>query len=216
MAGIELESIINNPRYKITVALGGKVLASGFITSELTLNGSASYVNPLESSYQEQLSTVIAAGGAIAGNVLPSALVDKLPNITAKTVQQSISTYQSTAKPHFTLGMIFVAVNASDDVRRPVSRLQSTIFPSFAGVGLGDFIKPPNSYRSLGLTAEGTLNVGVGNWFRAAYQLMTNVSFTFSKEVIESGAPLYATGSISFEPYRAVSSAEINGYLLIG
>ena len=198
------------------VEISGGVRA--FITSDLTISAASRYNSPLESQKQNSMSETVAGIGAIAQRVIPWAeLREKISGFTLRSVGQSVATYSATEKPTFNVSLLFVATRSDDDVRKKVAALYDMVMPSFAGFGFDDLVRAPLNYApGDNKGATGTIAVQVGSWFQALDQIMTNVTFTFSKESIPNGSPLYAHGSISFEPYRVISAEELRGYMLLG
>lgn len=186
---------------------------AGFITSELSFSVSANYGNPLESRGSETLTTLSQQIGALAGKVLPPGYIEQYQSATFRSVDTTVSTWASSTRPVFSVNLVFLAVKESDDVRKPVNQLYRTVMPSFQGVLFTDLMRSPMGYSPQGMKSTGTFLVRIGRWFKATQQVMTNVSFTFSKESIASGAPLYATGTITFEPYRMISAKELQEYI---
>lgn len=216
MARIDLDLLRTNTAAKIVIS-GPMGTVEGFITDEIALDAAAEHNAPLYSAAQEHLSQAydrLKAGfGAAGGGGV-------LPNISPVALEQSVASWTGTSKPSFNLKMVFVAMhsgldgNAPDDVRQSVMKLYRTVYPTGVSVGKATFLKAPLDYAPQGDRARGTITVAVGKWFRATGQIMKNVSFSFSKQSVQNGTPLYAHGSITFEPFRAVTIADISGYIL--
>ena len=75
-------------------------------------------------------------------------------------------------------------------------------------------MRSPGNYDSLTGYDGGYMDVAIGKWFKATKQILLSVDFEFSSEVISSGRPLYATGKITFEPFRLISNKEYQGYFI--
>jgi len=203
-----------NSLIKIFGVYNGPVV--GIITQELTFAASNSFNTPLESSAQQQLSETLMGAQAAAGN-LATRLGYKggalSKPFTLRTVEQSVKTWTGSETPVFNVVLKLVALQETDDVRQAVSNLLSAVAPTFSSFGLSANVAPPLNYLPKGMTAQGTITVAIGRWFKAHQQVMLSVTPTFSRETIASGAPLYCDVAISFTPYRQVSVGELTGYI---
>lgn len=218
IAKLDLDALKDNPNAHVLVT-GPNVRVRGLITAPLSISAASRYTNVLESQAQESLSDKISGGLGAAGAALSvmgaGNLAGSIPSFTLRTAEQSADTYQTSERPSFTVELIFVALRSNDDVRIPVSKLYKATMPTFSKQGAANFLQAPLGYQSKGMSAQGTCAVRVGTWFQATWQLIKNVSFTFSREVTVNGYPLYASGSITFEPYRMISVDELLGYMLL-
>lgn len=206
-----IEKLSTNSYSRIVVAGPNLGSVNGFITSELSINGSNEFSTPLESQAQKSLSDNLQAAQAVAGRLG----IQDFTKFTLQTVEQSVAVWSNSSKPTFSVSLLFIAIKETDDVRTPVANLFKTVYPTFEGFALTSIVKPPLGYLPNGMTASGVFTVQVGKWFRAPGQIMNSVDFTFSKETIKSGAPLYATGTIQFTPFRMIEAREIANYILV-
>lgn len=211
MAKLDLDDLKNNANARVLVAIPGTRGVRGIIQGNLQISGSNEFQSAFEASGLGDASRKLQIASALLGDLKP----DIIPS-TLLTLQGSVYTWSGSGRPTFTVPMTFLAVRETDDVRRQVADLYRTVFPTTREVGEGKFLEPPLGYNPIpSLTTTGTIAVSIGNWFTATQQVMRNVDFTFSKEVIASGSPLYATGSIAFEPFRAIQLNDMKGYLKI-
>jgi len=231
----DLEELTSNPNARVIIALDNvrankrsneaKRLSNkpslpgvGWMEGNRQIGGGNEFSTPLDVSIQnEKLNRIIKVVKAVGG-------------IQPKLFVQTTKTWESSQTPNFTINMTFVAIRKDDDVRVPVRSLLSTVYP----VGTYGFMSAPLGYK-LGaiealkklvsgqgkkaaaqvVTPVGTIFCEIGRWFRAPNQVARSVDFTFSKEVHSNGTPLYASGSISFEPFRAISFDEIDQYIRV-
>lgn len=232
---LDIDRILANPNARVIIALPrasvsiaearpGKIKSSsnavvGYVTSQLSFGGAADYNNPLDSGKQQALDqtlTKLQTGFGKASELLG---FEKgfIPNISLKTVANSLSVWSSSSKPVFNIQMLIIATKPTDNVLNDVKKLLATVYPTFSGDGLKAVINPPLGYTAAAAGASrgqaNTLTIQVGKWFRAPFQIMKSVEHTFSQEVIENGSPLYATVSFSFEPTTAISAQEAQEYI---
>lgn len=214
---LNIDQLKTNPNAQVVISFGGVPL-SCLLIDDMTIDGQAEYNNPLFSAQQQQLNETankIKTGYGAA----TSAFTGKpqfLPSVTTTTLEQSVNAWTGTSKPIFNLRLVFVAFREEDDIKIPISRLYETVYPgSTTGPTKGNFLKAPLGYQAAGLSARGTVAVQVGTWFFATQQNMRSVSFTFSKQTLQSGKPLFAQGSISFEPFRAITIYDMKRYLRV-
>lgn len=208
MPKLNIDKLKTNPAALIVISAPG-VLVNGYITSEISIDGSAEWNMALQNGAQENLGNVVNRAGAIFGQA--SGRPVSIPSPTP--VEQSVASWTGTAKPLFTIQLVFVALRETDDVRNACYNLYKTVYPTADKIGLRTFLKPPLGYATSGLTAQGTADIRVGRWFYARGQIMKNVNFSYSKQTIANGTPLYASGSISFEPFRNITIGDLRGYM---
>jgi hypothetical protein len=217
----------------------GSRRVQGLLQGEFTISGGNQFNTPLASSSQEGLSQKLNVGKAaieaVATNVTGQQ-VSLGSQIQLKTLAQTANFWTGSEKPKFSIDLLFIALRRGDDVRDQVDSLYRTVFPTLGKGGV--FLQAPYNYSVDGAgRARGTFAIKLGEWFRATRQVMTNVSFTFSQEMVPldggSGgggilsigdgvinqeptkfAPLFARGSIQFEPYRDITYNEFRGYFL--
>lgn len=205
-----LEELKNVPDAQIIITYEkGRVV--GFIQSELQISGGNEYTNPLDvSAIQNIQRTIRTAGAAIEWLAGKTAFTQKIVrnlNYSFQFAQQSTDDWIASEKPIFSIDLTFVAENEQDDVRKSTEILYRTVYPELKTRGIKGVETPiltaPLGYK---ISAEakalrGTIAVRIGRWFKADRLVMRKVSFSYSKEVIASGAPLYAYGRVEFQPY---------------
>lgn len=199
---------------------------NALMQGEFTISGGNAFNNPLASTAQESLSEKINIGKAAIESAanLAGKKVNLGSQIQLKTLNQTSLFWTGSQKPTFNLDLLFIALRRGDDVRTQVESLYQTVFPTLGKGGV--FLRAPLGYNVNGRgEATGTFAVQLGQWFRATRQVMTNVTFTYSQEMIPLDgdpngaeptkfAPLFARGSISFEPFRDITFREFQGYFL--
>lgn len=214
MPNFDIDSLKSNPNAQITILLQEKdqtrvtEYVKGFIIDDVSINGANQFDNPFESSATSSLSSklnkLIAAGNTVLGT--------EFAQMQLKHPAQTISSWIGSSPLELSIPLIFVAIRPNDDVRQDVLKLYKTVYPSISN---GVLIKAPLDYTINGLTAtKGTVVLTIGKWLRILGLLVTSVSFTFSKEVIESGVPLYAQGSVSFMSYKMITSQDLERYFI--
>lgn len=221
---LDIEILKNNPNAKVIIGLGGagedKNWVSGFITQEHTMQGGNIFNNPFENVAQQNLSQKLNVLGATANKVadvankfLGTNIQTRFGAFSLKSVEQTATIWVSSAKPSFSLPMVFVALQPDDDVLDVVRKLNMAVFPTIDTNGL--WVNAPLGYQLVGGKAtKGTVIVSIGKWFRAISLLIRDVSYSISKETIKSGLPLYAQVTVAFEAYRLLSSDEVNSWFL--
>jgi len=189
---------------------GGNLQFKSVILGELSMGSGANYSSLFDVSAQEALSNKLAQL-----NLLTGAFES---DIRLVTFQQTALFYINSDKVRFHVDVMLMAINPTDDVLTPFVGLQQLCTPRAASIGTvwGDaaFIKAPTDYHvdAKSGKAKGTASIRYSTWFLARNQLITRVDFTPSKAVIANGKPLYVTGRICFEPFRAITQEEFSGY----
>lgn len=198
---------------------------NGLLQGEFNVSGGNQFNTPLASASLESLSeklNVIKGAGAGLANAA-GVDVDLGSQVRLGNLNQTANFWTGSERPTFSIDLLFIALRRGDDVRAQVDPLYQTVFPSGSNVVS---INAPLGYTTdpRGRNATGTFAIQLGTWFRATRQVMTNVSFTFSQEMIPLDgsvtqeptrfAPLFARGSITFQPYRDITFREFQGYFL--
>lgn len=210
---VSLAELEKNPNARVIVAFKGSDRVKGFVQGDFGISVGSDYTTLFDPASTDKLNLTATRIKTAVQNFtgFDTSKID----IGIKNTAATQNLWLNTTRPRFRLELTFVATKDSDDVRRTVINLYETVLPRLEPRGKSFSIFAPLNYLPTGPTsARGTVTVQVGKWFRATRQNMINVSFTFSKEVIASGFPLYATGSIEFEPFRVIGLRDLEGYLV--
>ena len=222
----DLQQLINNSAYEVVLysrapAGGRSDLIRGYVDSNIGLKFEAQYAAPARifAGVQDQIANVYRFGG----NALEAVSSGKIDNSISSVnlISQSKKWYKSSSSNFFNLSFIDVALDKETDVRQTAKKLIDTVMPAEVDKpAVNKFLKSrpdardaqqnkvvllsaPNNYRYGGIfdrfPSSGYVNIEVGKWMKWEYMLITSVSLTFSKEVIqEKGYPLYLTADIGF------------------
>lgn len=206
-----------NENAKIIIGLpkigGGEPRESivAYATDNFNFSGTPIYNTPgveastLQTQWSAAYNELMSAAGAWSQQTGKS-----FPNLQIKTLHSTISTWMYTDKLKFTLNLKFFALQPSDDVRIPVRRLVHCAYPIFSE-SVPAILFAPNGYD---FTEKNCLAIKIGKWFKTPpLFLLTDFRFSFSKETITNGTPLYAEGSASFESYRILSADEVASFI---
>lgn len=192
---------------------GKDIMFRGLITSELVIAGGANYESLYDTSAQDALTKNLAILNSLGDKSLIGGA-----DVRLVTFAQTASSYINSDKIKFSVECVLVAIKPEDNPLREWRKMLKLTQPRFLDVGVQGFkgfMKSPTNYRyeSNGST-RGTAAVKYSTWFSSFNQLITNVSFNPSKVVTKSGAPLYVSGTIQFEPYRALEQGEYDKYFI--
>ena len=208
------------------LSAGGGRQIKALLQGEFTIGGSNQFNTPLASAALESLSEKLnVLKGTVTGLAnLAGTSVNLGSQVRLGNLNQTANFWTGSERPTFNIDLLFVALRRSDDVRTQVEPLYQTVFASGSNILSVD---APLGYSTdpSGKNATGTFAIQLGSWFRATRQVMTSVSFTYSQEMIPLDgtvngteptkfAPLFARGSISFQPYRDITYKEFQGYFL--
>lgn len=219
--GGDFSDLINDKDSRIIISTKDWSVG-GFISSDFTLSGVAKWEDGSGGGGFPYQNFVSEAAGVI--NQLTRA------NVTTPTIKNQLQTMVSwagTSPFGMTIPMVFVALDWNDDVRKPVRRLNTAVYPTVAS---SFYVLPPLRYAR-GMTrefwtakltpADGCVAIQIGQWFTGPQIfVIESVSFTFSKEVIQSSAdvggkrlPLYARGQVVVKASLEVGGNEIAEWL---
>lgn len=211
---LEYEKELLNKNYQFVIATK-KWNVVGIMTSDIGFSGGNDY-----SSVKDVLGDLPIIGKAIEAK-------DKLGNIFKISGRSNITDFESrlvwnnSKKPQFTVEYRFLntKVHGSDspkDALYKAKTLHSAVLPTMGepakGLRKGAFFRSPLNYKFFESGAQGVLSLSIGKWFMASDLLVTDCHFTPSKQVMSDGRPLYVTGSITLEPYQAITYAEFLSY----
>lgn len=209
---LDINNLITNPNAQVIVAIPGVGSVVGYVQDGISLGGGNEFNKPLDSGALDSANSLINKGIAIGG----VARKKKMSFVILKSPAQTLLAWTGSQKPQFNIPLTFVALDSADDPRDKVKMLYQTVYPTFGGkigkLNVKSIMQAPLGYT--GQPGKGTITVQIGKWFRAPNQLMVSVDFKFSKEVTRNGFPLYAEGSISFQPYRDIEYSEVEQYFI--
>jgi len=129
---------------------------------------------------------------------------------------QTINSWIGSSRPVFSVPLMFVAIRPGDDVRDSVKALARAVSPTIVGSGYTQRYRAPLGYApTFGrseISARGTIALEIGRWFRANQLVMRESNFSFSTITTPAGLPLWAEGSVTLEPFQAVTIDDVMGY----
>ena len=202
---VDFDSLLRNENAKVIIDLGGgRRPVTGITHSEFAVSGGNEYNNPLESQKSQAASDFLNKAAHVGGRLFGV----NISQFSLKNVEETIDFWTGSKKPEFNIPLRFVATRKSQDVRIPVAKLLAAVYPTKKDQFR---LQAPLGYDPK--TLKGLVTVKVGNWFQATKQLITDVQFSFSKEITNNGTPLYAEGTISFHPYQLITYKDMLGYL---
>lgn len=214
---LDIDNLKANPNARVLISgLRRGRAVEAFVQNPLSMVAGNDYNNPFESQAQQSLSDV--ANRAIA--VSNSSLGTDFANVSLKSFNQTINSWVGSQKPVFNVQLTFVAIDPEDNVMDDVNTIMRGVFPTRGSLGsIGTIMNAPLGYSPTfntdavsGIQVRGTVTLSIGRWFRALGLVIRTASPLYSQEVIQSGRPLYATIDCQFEPYRAISLGDFQGY----
>lgn len=156
----------------------------------------------------EQISAITGGAFDIGGKLAAGLqLAGRAPILRSQTRM----VWTGSRKPSFNIeiSLLSTKVGDVDPIMSQMKRLQSSVFPGQSG----ELLNAPLGYTIKG--TRGTLILEVGKWFRATNLVATDTNFAYSKEVMSDGSPLFITGSITLEPYQALTYDDFLGYFRV-
>jgi hypothetical protein len=203
-----------NDNYKFTIASKFWSVV-GVMSNEMPIAGGNQF-----DTTADVLSNIPIIGKGLA-------IKSKFSDVFKLSGQSSITDFETrlvwtgSDKPQFTIDYKFYnsSTLVSESVRGAMvqaKQLQATVLPSKGTPAIGrkgTFFRAPLNYKfhSSG-DLNGTLSLEIGNWFRASKLLARSTNFTPSIQVMGNGEPLFVLGSITLEPYQAITYEEFVGF----
>jgi len=205
MSQLYIDQIINNPDNQIIIVSGdGSHILMGYIDAELTFGGSATYDNNSNSDMLEKASKTY--------NTVSSEM-----NKQAKTINLaalSKLSWQNSAMDGMSLNILLTATSANDNLLERAKTIFDFILPENGGKTL----TPPMGYTAA-ISEDKTINaitVYIGDWFEGYGFVMTNASFTVSKEKVYGvgNQPLYVSISCELIPSWTMHKEEVKSMFI--
>jgi hypothetical protein len=173
----------------------------------------------------DSISGLTGGGGNVftAGAQVAQMTFGRLTGQNTKEMFVPIAAEQYTALwmgpqiPEFAVDVLVVNYKGND-IRKDILSLYSSVMSASMKVGMAGVLRVPLDYNPM--SGKGTMTVNLGTWFSAPGLIVTNVHSSYSKEVVGDGeggsSPLYATATIGFKPYKAITYNEFRGYFKQG
>ncbi len=205
-----IDDLDNQHQNRLQIA--GAVSLYGYVNEDgFSVSGSANYESKYDRMIQDSpIGKIINSEGAqFAKNFF---------GLQLKSLASTAVGYVDSQNPEFQIQVILVATSEAKEAKNydNARKALASVYPDTISMGgIQGIITPPNGFQIDNRTENSRVTVEIGEWFRATYQVITNVQFTFSKEVTPRGYPLYITGTISFMPDRQISAADMKGYFLL-
>lgn len=208
---MELSNLyLNNPNARVAIVNGDSIRVRGLLTDEFSISGQNDYESIFELTNQDSLQKFalqIASLTDRATNYI-GMKTSLMENIRLKSAEQTEMIWMRSQIPVFSVSLMVLNLNKNNprlgDVREQVKSLYAAVFPSITA----DLkvMNPP-------LGDQGSVTITIGQWFQAPLQIIRQVNFTFSKEVVDDGSPLYARGTVEFSPSKMPGSNEVIDYI---
>lgn len=196
-----------------------KVLISGierrsitaFNTNDLSLSGSNDFTSLFDSAALDRGASFLERAKALS----PNFVKEGLSGFSLRTVHNSLYSWTGSSRPPINLQLIFIATRRGDDVRKPTVAIMKSVLPTAIDIEGALTLVAPLGYQASGnLTASGVVAIKMGNWFQATNLIVRSAEFTYSKEVTSNGTPLFATGSMTLEPFRVITYEEYRSWFI--
>lgn len=231
---LKVDNLTANDFSKVLITAGspgtdGFLNVTGYALNDLALSSSNEFASLFGSEALNQLAQKLdLAKSSAAALGIGDSNRAALNSIIVRTKEQTVYNWSGSTRPTITVNLLFVRVRESDNIIEnalklyratlPVdvsrTRIQPTEKPDSKKRAGVTQIEAPLGYKS-GLAGEGTtgtISIQIGTWFKANNLVARTCDFTYSKEVTPDGAPLYAQGSITLEPYSVITLSDYNDY----
>lgn len=206
---LDIIQAYNDPNTQIRLLLGSDVV-TGCVTNDTTIDASVSWNDPMSGIIEKAKNALSDQLGGMTKVAYDAARA--VSPIQAQPIATTIKAWVASQGPTLSLPLLFLATKPGDDVRDPINKIMKYVLPTNS-MGL---MIPPGGYKNVALTGggsdtgtapDGVITIQIGRWFSAKQIMIISGSSspTFSKEVISSGLPLWASITPTFTPYRAIT-----------
>jgi hypothetical protein len=212
----------NNENYKITLKLSdasvkGKPttrIVTAVLQNDIALAGGNDFTTA-----GDAIGTIPAFGDAQnLRNKAEGAF--KLAGKSLATQFESALVWSNSLKPNINIEMTFYQDSINNkDIMEDYLNIKSAVLPNSFGAAFSSplgYSITRNKLKLKGnkLNPKGLISLQIGTWLRMTGMVMVSESFTMSKEVNALGNPLFITGSITLEPYKALTYKEFKKYFI--
>lgn len=223
-----INRLLNNPDAIVIIRLGvganpgtQKYVVQSFLTEDFSFSAAADWSSPYE-NYAKDAAKMLRMGSDLAKSipVIGEPIVKFLGgggNATFLSFATTIVDYFGTSRPEFSLNLVFIATDSTQDPRRDIFKLLSGVFPTKVKNLWGLLMGPPLDY----FTSEGeilsgyvTLQIGRSLRFMSPPLIIKSVSPKFSRAPTSAGVPLYAEATVNFEFAKAPSIDDVQGWFI--
>ena len=210
MSNFAIDILKANADSKVIIALPGGVAVVGFTRGPFALNAGNEWNTPDQGGGQQALSKAINGVQGFLNTWFDTQAVQQ----RIQHPGQTIKSWTGSNRPVFELPLMFVRVRLTDDVEKETLKLYKGVFGTTAGGGITSRFRAPLNYApAFGrAAASGTATMRIGRWFSASNLIFNTVNFNFADTPTDGGKPLWAEGSISLEPFRAITFNEFQNY----
>lgn len=215
---LDINKYINNPNNQVVISFGGGGIVTSFLIDDFNFQAGAAYNSEFEAALKSfryrganvDDASMLANLGITVAN---QALGTQYQQMRIIPPAATILSWSGNDRLSFTLPLMFVATKRDDDIRTPVRKLLRAVNPQFDQTNLA-LVSAPNGYSaSVGRETQGCVGIMIGQWFMTPRLfVLKGVHPTFSRAVIGSGVPLYATCLVTLDAYRMLSAEEIDGF----
>lgn len=220
---LDVDSLLANPNARILINIPGKPTVACFLQEGLGFSAGNMYGNAFESEAQNKVSDLYSKAAPAAGALLDKFGIKIPAQARLQSFEQTTESWSGPSKPHFSIKTTFVATKPTSDVTKDMKTIMAACFPTKGPSGI---IQAPLNYgpkintgsgkslSDVSISAQGTVSMQIGTWFKATGLIIASAHPKFSAQVIKNGKPLYCEMEIELLPYRAISYGEFLGYFI--
>lgn len=220
MANLAIDILKSNEDLKVIIALPadeGNPAESviGFTRQSFAINTGNEWNTPDQGAGQASLSSAINGVQGFLNTWFNTEAVQQ----RVQHPGQTIKSWTGSNRPVFELPLMFLRIRLTDDVEAEALKVYRGTFGTSVGGGLTSRFRAPLGYAPAFGRAEakGTVTMRIGRWFSASNLIINTANFNFADVPTEGGKPLWAEGSVSLEPFRAITYQEFRNYFrLVG
>lgn len=211
MSSFAIDVLKSNPDSKVIIGMPNNVAVLGFTRGPFAINAGNEWNTPSQGAGQQSLSNVINGIKGFLNNWFEEKAIQE----RIQHPGQTIKSWTGSNRPVFEVPLMFVRVRLTDDVEAETLKLYKGVFGTSVGGGALSRFRAPLNYAptfSGTVAASGTVSLAIGKWFLAHGLVINTVNFNFADTPTDGGKPLWAEGSVSLEPFRAITYNEFRNY----
>jgi hypothetical protein len=228
---LNIDNLFANEAAKVMIT-GGSNRVEAVMSGDFGFSIGTEYTSLFDVKSLDEASTIVNSVSTVANSLQHIGAVKKLgfkgiPQVRLKTPGLTTKQFLGSKSPIFSLDIILMNIREDDDIMEDLEALANMSMPTVPPITIPKFGFLPKSIDLPGIyvaplgyrgdairsTSTGFINVQIGGWFRAMHQIISDVSFSFSRIGSDiKGTPLICTANIKFMPTIDIGVGEFLDY----
>lgn len=215
---LNIDNLFANEAAKVMI-VGGQNQVEAVMSGDFGFSIGSEYNSLFDVSSLDDISNIVNRVSTVANSfkgIQAKLGLKGIPQVRLKTPGLTTKQFLGSKSPLFNLDIILMNIREDDDIMEDLEALANMCMPVITPVaGPAAIYKAPLGYRgdAIRSTSSGPVVVSIGGWFRALNQIVSDVSFSFSRIGSDTkGTPLICAANIKFAPTIDIGVGEFLSY----